>query len=260
MLFPVRAPALGAPARAPRVRTFDLRAAAEADGVAPCQPLAATSLQPFAPKLGPGLRHPTHSASARARLIQRPLPAALFPPPQDGESGWTPLHRAYHFGHLRAAEALLSAGASSAAEDHQGARRRPRPPLRRRELLLSNPLRPAAAESSVRDGCLTLRSPRPPLPPPSARPHPRGPALREAPPAPVRGPVRRPRRTRPVRPLHGALRLGFRNQLSARHRVHRSPRAPLPLPSTFPPRPGPSPGTPPARRDCRPCRPAPHPL
>jgi len=34
---------------------------------------------------------------------------------RDGESGWTPLHRAFHFGALRAAAALLARGASLAA-------------------------------------------------------------------------------------------------------------------------------------------------
>lgn len=36
---------------------------------------------------------------------------------QDGESGWSSLHRALHFGHLAVASILLQSGASMAAED-----------------------------------------------------------------------------------------------------------------------------------------------
>lgn len=36
---------------------------------------------------------------------------------QDGESGWSSLHRALHFGHLAVASALLQFGASLALED-----------------------------------------------------------------------------------------------------------------------------------------------
>lgn len=37
--------------------------------------------------------------------------------PQDGESGWSSLHRALHFGHLAVAAALVEGGASLLLED-----------------------------------------------------------------------------------------------------------------------------------------------
>lgn len=37
--------------------------------------------------------------------------------PQDGESGWSSLHRALHFGHLAVAGVLIEAGASLTLED-----------------------------------------------------------------------------------------------------------------------------------------------
>ena len=36
---------------------------------------------------------------------------------QDGESGWSSLHRALHFGHLAVASVLLQSGASLSLED-----------------------------------------------------------------------------------------------------------------------------------------------
>lgn len=36
---------------------------------------------------------------------------------QDGESGWSSLHRAFHFGHLAVASILLQSGASFTLED-----------------------------------------------------------------------------------------------------------------------------------------------
>lgn len=36
---------------------------------------------------------------------------------QDGESGWSSLHRALHFGHLAVASILLQSGASITLED-----------------------------------------------------------------------------------------------------------------------------------------------
>ena len=36
---------------------------------------------------------------------------------QDGESGWSSLHRALHFGHFAIASVLLQAGASISIED-----------------------------------------------------------------------------------------------------------------------------------------------
>ncbi len=39
---------------------------------------------------------------------------------QDGESGWSSLHRALHFGHLAVAAVLVEAGASLVLEDTKG--------------------------------------------------------------------------------------------------------------------------------------------
>lgn len=39
---------------------------------------------------------------------------------QDGESGWSSLHRALHFGHLAVASVLLQSGASLVLEDSKG--------------------------------------------------------------------------------------------------------------------------------------------
>jgi inhibitor of Bruton tyrosine kinase len=39
---------------------------------------------------------------------------------QDGESGWSSLHRALHFGHLSVAGVLLQFGASLTLEDTKG--------------------------------------------------------------------------------------------------------------------------------------------
>lgn len=36
---------------------------------------------------------------------------------QDGESGWSSLHRALHFGHLAVASILIQSGASTTLED-----------------------------------------------------------------------------------------------------------------------------------------------
>lgn len=36
---------------------------------------------------------------------------------QDGESGWSSLHRALHFGHLAVASVLIQSGASTTLED-----------------------------------------------------------------------------------------------------------------------------------------------
>lgn len=41
-------------------------------------------------------------------------------PEQDGESGWSSLHRALHFGHLAVAGVLIEAGASLVVEDTKG--------------------------------------------------------------------------------------------------------------------------------------------
>ena len=46
-----------------------------------------------------------------------PLCMTLTLPYQDGESGWSSLHRALHFGHLAVASILLQFGASITLED-----------------------------------------------------------------------------------------------------------------------------------------------
>jgi len=55
---------------------------------------------------------------------------------QDGESGWSSLHRALHFGHLAVAAVLVEAGASLVLEDTKG-----RTPID----LLSGPVQQAVA-------------------------------------------------------------------------------------------------------------------
>src|SRR5665648_3969 len=53
-------------------------------------------------------------------LIEALLAAGADPNAPDAESGWSALHRALHFGHLRAAAALLARGASLARRDARG--------------------------------------------------------------------------------------------------------------------------------------------
>lgn len=73
-------------------------------------------------------------------------------PNQDGESGWSSLHRAMHFGHLAVACILIQSGASLALEDSKS-----RTPID----LLSGPV--VQAVQSVQDAgnwkllCLLLK-------------------------------------------------------------------------------------------------------
>lgn len=62
---------------------------------------------------------PLHIATWRNNLpiIKRLLAAGADPDARDGESGWSSLHRAMHFGHLAVASALLQSGASIMLED-----------------------------------------------------------------------------------------------------------------------------------------------
>ncbi|KAL1064224.1 hypothetical protein V6Z11_D13G197900 [Gossypium hirsutum] len=62
---------------------------------------------------------PLHIVTWRNRLpiIQRLLAAGADPDANDGESGWSSLHRALHFGHLAVASVLLQSGASITLED-----------------------------------------------------------------------------------------------------------------------------------------------
>lgn len=62
---------------------------------------------------------PLHIATWRNHIpiIRRLLAAGADPNARDGESGWSSLHRALHFGHLAVASILLKSEASVAIED-----------------------------------------------------------------------------------------------------------------------------------------------
>lgn len=62
---------------------------------------------------------PLHIATWRNHIpiVKRLLVAGADPDAMDGESGWSSLHRALHFGHLAVASILLQSGASITLED-----------------------------------------------------------------------------------------------------------------------------------------------
>ncbi|XP_004493187.1 uncharacterized protein [Cicer arietinum] len=62
---------------------------------------------------------PLHVAAWRNHIpiVKRLLAAGADPDARDGESGWSSLHRALHFGHLAVASILLQHGASITLED-----------------------------------------------------------------------------------------------------------------------------------------------
>uniref|UniRef100_A0A7N2RAD9 Uncharacterized protein n=1 Tax=Quercus lobata TaxID=97700 RepID=A0A7N2RAD9_QUELO len=62
---------------------------------------------------------PLHIATWRNHvpIIRRLLVAGADPDARDGESGWSSLHRALHFGHLAVASILIQFGASITLED-----------------------------------------------------------------------------------------------------------------------------------------------
>ncbi|XP_050370307.1 uncharacterized protein LOC126788363 isoform X2 [Argentina anserina] len=62
---------------------------------------------------------PLHIATWRNHIpiVRRLLGAGADPDARDGESGWSSLHRALHFGHLAVASILLQSGASITLED-----------------------------------------------------------------------------------------------------------------------------------------------
>ncbi|KAL3696325.1 hypothetical protein R1sor_010401 [Riccia sorocarpa] len=63
-----------------------------------------------------------HMAAWRNHLpvLRKLLAAGADPDARDGESGWSSLHRALHFGHLAVAGLLIEAGASLLLEDFRG--------------------------------------------------------------------------------------------------------------------------------------------
>ncbi|XP_020095639.1 uncharacterized protein LOC109715170 [Ananas comosus] len=65
---------------------------------------------------------PLHIATWRNHvpIVRRLLAAGSDPDARDGESGWSSLHRALHFGHLAVAGVLLQSGASLTLEDPKG--------------------------------------------------------------------------------------------------------------------------------------------
>ncbi|KAL6974735.1 hypothetical protein U1Q18_013041 [Sarracenia purpurea var. burkii] len=62
---------------------------------------------------------PLHIAIWRNHIpiVKRLLAAGADPNARDGESGWSSLHRALHFGHLAVASILIQSGASTTLED-----------------------------------------------------------------------------------------------------------------------------------------------
>lgn len=65
---------------------------------------------------------PLHIAAWRNHIpiVRRLIAAGADPNARDGESGWSSLHRAFHFGHLAVASVLLQSGASLMLEDSKG--------------------------------------------------------------------------------------------------------------------------------------------
>ncbi|KAK4282113.1 hypothetical protein QN277_013527 [Acacia crassicarpa] len=65
--------------------------------------------------------NPLHIATWRNHIpiVKRLLAAGADPDARDGESGWSSLHRALHFGHLAVAGILLQYGASITMEDYK---------------------------------------------------------------------------------------------------------------------------------------------
>lgn len=65
---------------------------------------------------------PLHIATWRNHIpiVRKLLAAGADPDARDGESGWSSLHRALHFGHLVVASVLLQSGATIILEDSKG--------------------------------------------------------------------------------------------------------------------------------------------
>eukprot|EP00798_Chlamydomonas_sp_ICE-L_P029260 gene29260-12503_t len=66
------------------------------------------------------VRAPAQVWRNNANILDKLLEAGADPNTKDGESGWTPLHRAVYFGNLSLAAPLLLADASTDIQDHKG--------------------------------------------------------------------------------------------------------------------------------------------
>lgn len=103
---------------------------------------------PAGPHPSPAAPRPFQVWRNHAGLVEALLEAGADPDARDAESGWSALHRALHWGQLRAAAALLAANASLGLPDWRG-----RSPLDLLSAELKEFLAPAEGEGEgLRDG------------------------------------------------------------------------------------------------------------